>query len=101
VLVRYQDVGALPGHPATFRISSVHHILALQADPASGRIIQLWLRRRVRAGWCLPAMHGLVPPLSAWQQWAARFVRAAPGVPSPLAGRPASLLAQLPASEPA
>jgi hypothetical protein len=26
----YQDVGALPGHPATFRISKVHHILSMQ-----------------------------------------------------------------------
>lgn len=26
----YQDVGALPGHPATFRISKVHHILSME-----------------------------------------------------------------------
>jgi hypothetical protein len=26
----YQDVGAMPGHPATFRISKVHHILSME-----------------------------------------------------------------------
>lgn len=29
----YQDVGALPGHPATFRISKVHHILSMEVGP--------------------------------------------------------------------
>ncbi|WIA16049.1 hypothetical protein OEZ85_012778 [Tetradesmus obliquus] len=43
---RYQDVGALPGHPATFRISKVHHILALQMGP-SGSVARLWLRRQM------------------------------------------------------
>jgi hypothetical protein len=27
---RYQDVGALPGHPATFRISKCHQLLSMQ-----------------------------------------------------------------------
>ncbi|KAF6266063.1 hypothetical protein COO60DRAFT_1456763 [Scenedesmus sp. NREL 46B-D3] len=43
---RYQDVGALPGHPATFRVSKVHHILALQVGTA-GRVQRLWLRRQM------------------------------------------------------
>eukprot|EP00775_Hariotina_reticulata_P004499 gene4499-4752_t len=42
---RYQDVGAMPGHPATFRVSKVHHILALQV--AGGRVVRLWLRRQL------------------------------------------------------
>lgn len=32
----YQDVGALPGHPATFRISKVHHILSMEVGPCIG-----------------------------------------------------------------
>lgn len=28
---RYQDVGALPGHPATFRVTTVYHIFVLEA----------------------------------------------------------------------
>lgn len=32
----YQDVGALPGHPATFRISKVHHILSMEVGRRGG-----------------------------------------------------------------
>eukprot|EP00878_Enallax_costatus_P001041 GHUV01001176.1.p1 GENE.GHUV01001176.1~~GHUV01001176.1.p1 ORF type:complete len:762 (+),score=253.99 GHUV01001176.1:257-2287(+) len=42
---RYQDVGALPGHPATFRISKVHHIISLLVR--NGRVEKLWLRRQL------------------------------------------------------
>lgn len=32
---RYQDVGALPGHPATFRVTTVYHIFVLEAGDRS------------------------------------------------------------------
>lgn len=41
----YQDVGALPGHPATFRISKVHHILSMEVQ--DGQIAVLWLYRQL------------------------------------------------------
>ena len=33
---RYQDVGALPGHPAPFRVTTVYHIFAQEAGGGGG-----------------------------------------------------------------
>lgn len=37
----YQDVGALPGHPATFRISKVHHILSIQVSDGDSKPLNM------------------------------------------------------------
>jgi hypothetical protein len=68
----YQDVGAMPGHPATFRISKVHHILSMEVryvvQPASPRGV-LWECWRCRAWFSATGSSKRTSSCSCNSQW--------------------------------